>query len=500
MLVKGVVINLPERSAPEKTTQQGRLRSFSAAGGMRPMLQHGLAENSPSQEPKEAGTNMNTSLFPRTALVGLMVALLALTGCPTPKDAGPQPPATPDDGGAAAAPEETPAAPPAEPARKSTAKAEDVQAAKARIDALAGSTCKILPGDVLTEIIIKDGSSLTPEDIALFGKLTDLETLQIYNYRELDDEMATGLAGLENLKSLALTNSTIGDPTVEMIAKSFPNLAVLDLSSNVNMTNGALKIIAQLTKLERLLLVQNRFNDLGTGYLEKLEKLRVLDLRGNMDAGDMTMEIVGALPNLAAFKHRATTVSDFGMEYLANSKTLKALLIQDFNITGQAGQHIAQPPSLRELEIFRCQGFGSDGVLALKGTKLTRLTLRDLPMVDDQAMEVFTELPELKKLYLHEIESLSDYGLENLKNLKTLEVLDIWAVPQMTDATVDVIATLPNLKELSIRTTGVTDAAVDKILAMPKLESLTFKDNGSVTDEALKKLSTKKWKKLDTGK
>lgn len=422
-----------------------------------------------------------------------MVGLICLTGCPAPKDDGPAPPASPGvEPAAPAAPEE--------PAREATAKAEDVQAAKARIDELAGATCTILPGDILTEIVIKDGSSLIAEDIALFGKLSDLETLQIYDYRKLNNEMVAGLAGLENLTSLSLTNSELGDPAVETIAKSFPNLKVLDLSSNTNMTNGVLKVIAQLTKLERLFLVQCRFNDLGTGYLENLKDLRLLDLRGNMEAGDMTMEIVGALPKLAAFKHRATTVGDFGMEYLAGSKTLKALLIQDFAISSQAGQYIAQPPSLRELEIIRCQGFGTEGVLALKGTKLTRLTLRDLPMVDDQAMEVFTELPELKKLYLHEIESLSEYGLENLKNLESLELLDIWAVPQMSDATVDIIAALPNLKELSIRTTGVTDAAVDKILAMPKLESLTFKDNGSVSDEALEKLSGKEWKKLDTGK
>ncbi len=436
---------------------------------------------------------MNSSLFVRSTLVGLMVGLICLTGCPAPKDDGPARPASPGvEPAAPAAPEE--------PAREATAKTEDVQAAKARIDELAGATCKILPGDVLTEIVVKDGSSLTPEDIALFGKLSDLETLQIYDYRKLNNEMVAGLAGLENLTSLSLTNSELGDPAVETIAKSFPNLKVLDLSSNTNMTNGVLKVIAQLTKLEQLFLVQCRFNDLGTGYLENLKDLRRLDLRGNMEAGDMTMEIVGALPKLAAFKHRATTVGDFGMEYLAGSKTLKALLIQDFAISSQAGQYIAQPPSLRELEIIRCQGFGTEGVLALKGTKLTRLTLRDLPMVDDQAMEVFTELPELKKLYLHEIESLSEYGLENLKNLESLELLDIWAVPQMSDATVDIIAALPNLKELSIRTTGVTDAAVDKILAMPKLESLTFKDNGSVSDEALEKLSGKEWKKLDTGK
>ena len=114
-------------------------------------------------------------------------------------------------------------------------------------------------------------------------------------------------------------------------------------------------------------------------------------------------------------------------------------------------------------------------------------------------MEVFDDLPQLRRLYLHELASVSDAGLQHLAALKSLEVLDIWTVPQMTDATVDVIATLPNLKELSIRTTDVTDAAVDKLLAMPSLQSLTFKENGRVTDEGLKKLAGKKWTKLDVG-
>ena len=142
------------------------------------------------------------------------------------------------------------------------------------------------------------------------------------------------------------------------------------------------------------------------------------------------------------------------------------MLIQDFAITNQAGQHLAKLPKLTQLEIFRCQGFGSDGLLALKGMKLTRLTLRDLPMIDDRGLAVLADLPELRRLYVHEIASISDSGLQHLASLKSLEVLDIWTVPQMTDATVDIIATLPNLKELSIRTTGVTDAAVDKLLGM----------------------------------
>lgn len=381
-----------------------------------------------------------------------------------------------------------------------TANPDDVNAAKARIDALgARSQYKPKEGPLLTEIAIQDGSNLKAEDLALFGKLSDLKKLQIFNCRTLNDEMAAKLSGLKGLTSLAVTNSAINDATVEMIVKSFPNLTELDLSSNTNMTNGVVKILGELPKLQRLTLLQNKVNDIGAQRLAKLQQLRSLDLRGNMEAGDSALEIVADLPKLVAFKHRSTAVTDSGLEYLSRNQTLESLLIQDFAITDQSGPHLAKLGKLSQLEIFRCQGFGSEGILALKGMKLTRLTLRDLPNTDDRAMEVFDDLPLLRRLYLHELSSVSDSGLKHLAALQALELLDIWTVPQMTDATVDVIAALPKLKELSLRATGVTDNTIDKLLKMPALQSLTFKENGSVTPEGLKKLATKKWSKLDLG-
>lgn len=379
-----------------------------------------------------------------------------------------------------------------------TAKVEDVKAAQDRLKAIPKAKVTMQDGK-LVEIVIQDGSPLTAEDFLLFGRLTDLKKFHVFNCRTLNDEMAANLAGLKDLASLALTNTVINDATVDLIVKSFPNLTELDLSSNTNMTSGVFKTIAQLAHLQRLTLVQNRFNELSTRGLSKLQDLRTLDLRGNMEAGDMTLEVVADLPKLTAFKHRSTAVSDYGLEHLTRNTTLESLLLQDFTITDQSGPHLAKLGKLTQLEVFRCQGFGTEGVLALKGMGLQRLTLRDLPNVDDRALEVLTDLPKLRRLYLHEIASLSDNGLKNLGALKTLEVLDIWSVPQMTDATLDVIATLPNLKELSIRSTGVTDAGIEKLLAMQSVQSLTFKDNGSVTPEGLKKLASRKWTKLDVG-
>lgn len=427
-------------------------------------------------------------------LIGLAAGSLLLAGCPTssvdrqeaPRD---RPPIV----------EEGPDTPePEAPAREATAAAEDVEAAKTLLDGLADSaTYTLLPGGVMTEIVVRDGSTLSAENIALFGRLADLEKLHILNYRSLNDELAAQLAGLKNLRSLALTNSVIGDATAEMIAESLPALTELDLSSNTMLTNAALRTICGMSGLESLTLVQTGFNDLGASHLSKLTNLRALDLRGNMEVGDMTMSVVGALPKLTAFKHRSTTVTDFGLGNLAQSQTLEALLMHDFAITGQSGQHLAGLPKLTQLEVFRCQGFGSDGVLALKGMKLSRLTLRDLPMVDDSAMEVFTELPELRRLYLHELSSVGDTGLANLGALESLELLDVWAVPEMTDATVEVIAGLPNLRELSLRETGVTDEAIDRLLAMPNLRALTLKDNAGITAAGLEKLAGKQWSKLD---
>ena len=438
-------------------------------------------------------TRRRIGFFIPATLLGLAASMI---GCnPTVPDSS----AKPSSANADSASAEQAASPQTPPGMVATAKPEDVQAAKVRLAEFAAGAKFTEKSGLLTEITIQDGASLTSEDVALFGKLTDLEKLQIYNCRAFNDEMASQIFGLNQLTSLAITNSIISDETVASIVKSFPELIELDLSSNTNMSNKVLKVLVDLKKLQRLTLIQNRFNEINTRQLGKMPELRVLDLRGNMEAGDMTLEVISTLPKLTALKHRTNVASDSGMEYLANASELQNLLIQDFKITSRSGEYLAQLKKLKQLEIFRCPGFGSDGVLALKGLGLERLTLRDLPDVNDSAMELFTDLPDLKRLYLHELASVSDDGLKNLASLQSLELLDIWSIPSLTDATVDVIAKLPNLRELTIRSTSITDASIDQLLAMPKLQTLTLKDNAEVSSAGIEKLKSRKWTRLDTG-
>jgi hypothetical protein len=382
----------------------------------------------------------------------------------------------------------------AEAAGGATAAASTAAATTARVAELGGKVTAAAAG-TLVGISIPDGSGVTADDLRLFGNLEELQALSVLNCRTVDDAALEALGPRVPLRSLAVTNSAITDAGVAWIAATFPDLEELDLSSNTNLSGAAMKSIASCAKLKRLSLVQTRFNDLHTRRLKALDSLEVLDLRGNMEAGDMTLGVIGGLPKLRAFKHRSTIVTDDGIARLSESTTLSALLLQDFAITSDAGPHLASCQKLSSLEIFRCQGFGSPGVLTLAGLPLSRLTLRDLPQVGDEALAVVAQLPALEQLALHELASVGDAGVAQLAAAGNLRVLDIWALPLVTDASAAVIAALPELEELSLRETAVTAAGLEIILANEKLHSLTFR--GDLPAVTLVKISARKWRKLD---
>ena len=418
---------------------------------------------------------------------------LGLSGCPqTPRTEAPVP----------QLPREQPTVKPST-VEPSTPEAKAVVALMTIMDEATGLTKNVgkwtLTPEGTIKAIVIDGQQMSKAAMKLFGEQPDLETLQISNYRELNDEMVTFLKGLKKLKNLSIVNSSgITDAAVKMIVEAFPNLTTLDLSKNTNLKDGALKSISALKELETLAINYCGFSEFGMMDVASLPKLKSLDIRANMTVGNTGLGFLAKIPTLRSLKHRSPAVDDYGLETLTEASNLESLLMQDFNISDSAGESLKKFEKMKELEVFRCQGFGSVGVLVLKGMPLNRLTLRDLPSVDDSAMEVFQELPTLKRLYLNELPSVSDAGLTSLSFLKELEVLDIWEVP-ITDKTLEVISKLPNVKDLSIRSTQISDSGVGFMLSMPNLTHLTLKDNVDLSDAGKRRLQEKGYKKLDFG-
>ncbi len=365
-------------------------------------------------------------------------------------------------------------------------------------NARAKKSFELTPAGTVKSVTL-DTSDLDAASFDLFAKQPDLEKLLISNYRELSDSMLEQLAPLKNLKSIRALNSSITDDGVRAIVRQFPNLRELDLSSNTLLTGEVMQEIAKLNDLETLTIRYCRFDDFSMLDIAKMPKLKSIDVRANMEVSNTGLGYLAELPMLSSFMHMSSAIDDHGLEALSVAKNMESLHMQDFAISNQAGEYLKRFEKLNNLVVFRCNNFGSEGVLALKGLPLNRLTLRGLPSLDDTGTAVFRDLPQLKRLYLQELPSVSDAGMMNLVGLKDLEVLDIWMIP-LTDKSMETISKLTNLRELSIRTTNLTDAAVDQILALPKLQRLTFKDNAKVTEEGKKKLrDSKKFRTLDLG-
>ena len=344
----------------------------------------------------------------------------------------------------------------------------------------------LTPEHTIRTITFANGSDLDSDAFDMFARQRDLDTLRIADYRELCDADVAKLVELTKLRTLALTNGGITDEAIKTIVAAFPNLVSLDVSSNSRLTDASAREIAKLRELETLVLLLCDFGEFGMLHIAKLPKLRALDIRGNFKIGNGGLRTLATSPTLRSLKHRSPAVMDEGIRALATARNMDNLEIQDFPITSQSGQYIRQMEKLTSLIIFRCENFDSSGVLELGGLKLNRLTLRGLP-IDDSAMEVFRELPTLRRLYLNELPSVSDSGMANLAHLKELEILDIWEVP-ITDKSLEVIARLPTLKTLMLRTTNVTDTGLELLLTMPHLESVTLTGNARVAPATIQKL------------
>ncbi|MDR2345876.1 MAG: hypothetical protein LBE18_07390, partial [Planctomycetaceae bacterium] len=375
---------------------------------------------------------------------------------------------------------------------------DNAKAAVVIVEKLGGSY-KLSAAGELTLINV-DGAAMTADMFDVFAKQTELETLQVSNFRGLNDEIFSKIVGLSKLKSLTISNSIITNASAAVIAKSFPSLRTLDLSRNAALTDDALSYIGKLKELESLIINYCTFSEFGLMQIERLPKLRALDIRGNVNIGTSGLGIVAGITPLRSLKHASNVVDDSAIAELKAAKNLDTFDMYDFAITDAAGEELKNFPKLSNLIIFRCSNFGSQGFSELKGKPLKRLTLRDLPALDDIGMETFRELTTLKRLYLHELNSVSDIGMMNLVYLKELELIDIWSMPLVSDKSIESIAKLPNLKSVTIRSTAITDKSIDLLLTLPKLAELTLKDNAAITETAKKKLkeSAVKSKKFKT--
>lgn len=177
--------------------------------------------------------------------------------------------------------------------------------------------------------------------------------------------------------------------------------------------------------------------------------------------GDRDVPLLRAFPKLKRADLSDSDITDAGLAYLGGLNHLESLDLSGTKIGAVGLAHLSRLPALRLLRLF--------------DVKLT-----------DADLVVLTRLKRLRALSLGS-EGITDAGLKQIAAISTLERLELRdpveatasTEPAITNAGLEHLKGMKNLRSVYFNTWGITDAGIDSLRrALPGLKVLTVNDEG----------------------
>jgi Leucine-rich repeat (LRR) protein len=194
-----------------------------------------------------------------------------------------------------------------------------------------------------------------------------------------------------------------------------------------------------------------------------------------LDAGALTDELLAELVQVDRMTSLAltlnTNLTDEGLAHLKKAKGLTELRVElCTRVTAAGVKHVAALERLTRLSITLFLA-DDDWINPVAGmTNLVALRLDGCQLSDAQLGRLAT-LKNLKELSLARNNRLSASGLAKLAPLSKLESLDVTALP-LSDADLDVLKQWPNLNRLVLKDTKLTDAGLPRVARAKGLRHL----------------------------
>jgi hypothetical protein len=210
-----------------------------------------------------------------------------------------------------------------------------------------------------------------------------------FQQSSLNDNLLECLSASPHVYELFIGNSLITDAGLRHI-EGMTNLAVLDLPSGPQVSNGCLAhlpamrqllwidasdvpvmdeglaYLSKLTQIEQIELNRSQITDAGLVHLRALTNLRrlVLDKNPITDAG---MKQLQPLKNLQMLSLQKTQVSDAGLAYLKDCDDLQFIRLSGTKVSDAGLSHLAGLRKLSVLEVDETQ-VTTDGLRSLQGS------------------------------------------------------------------------------------------------------------------------------------
>lgn len=346
----------------------------------------------------------------------------------------------------------------------------------------------------------------------LFPKLLDVTSLQSVTMTGpvATHERIVALAALPNLRSLRLDQSMATDATVAALAK-VPKLEDINLEG-CNITDDALLSLAKQENLKRLRLAKTKISDVGLSRIREMKQLELLDLSDCSSITSAGLVHLKGLSKLRNLSIGSPLINDVGLQHLSPLTNMVAISLKECAISDAKSDALSGMTKLKEFDIFKTRaGDRTLGVVA-GATEMSKLKLRDSAITNqglvehiskfqnlialdlgetettDQALVVIGKLSKLEDLNLLRTK-VTAAGVASLTGLK-LKRLNLDDIPSVGDGVVAHIAKIKSLEFLHLGKTAITDAGLQGLAPMTNLKDLIL-NNTAVTESAIKELQSK---------
>lgn len=258
----------------------------------------------------------------------------------------------------------------------------------------------------------------------------------------VSDRWLKKLDGLPDLIRLELSGTSISDAGLAPIG-SLTRLERLNICLTP-VTDGCLTQLAPLTNLRRLVICSTKVT--GTGFTD-----------------------VPAWPRIESINLHSCPVSDDGLAAISRFSSLQRLEIVHSQVTDVGLAHLSRLTNLRQLHVAShgATRRGLDFVARLQ--HLYQLDVYE-KLASNEGLAEAGKLAGLKILNLY-AGPVDDSGLAVLPRLTKLEELTLGGLANITDAAVDHLGTLKNLKQLHVNGTKISAAGLARLrAALPATE------------------------------
>ena len=219
----------------------------------------------------------------------------------------------------------------------------------------------------------------------------------------------------------------------------------------IGITDHGLRHLAGMKNLLTLTLDYNlRVTSAGLKYLEHLSRLTDLSLN-KCDITDDGLASVGQIQRLDSLELNGTPITSVGLAHLEQLSGLGTLALADTQVDDAGVCSLARIEFLHDLDLSGCTitGSGLRSCRELRALKLDRVIITD---------SLLDELQQLPLLTL----SLNGSNIDN-EDLRTL-------------------ASIPNLRELSICNCPIDDSAIEILNTFPEL-ALIVVTKGTLSEQ-----------------